>query len=322
MAFVKLYDRILNSSLNDEGLAVRWLFITMLAMSSPHGKVTATRRALARAANIPQADADAALEVLLAPDPSSTTEAEGGRRVLQEGQNQWLLVNYEKYRQMRDEDREREQARLRQRRHRERKKAEAEADVTECHGQSRKSHEKKKKKKKKRESEQGDSFSKGKPSATDRVAIRAWCYVHGFEGWWALYPKKASKADAEKAFCFDLTDTDRQNLVANTRRYLDGRKRAADAGQFVHELPYPATFIRNERWTDRFLVDGQKQSSAASAYEHLRDDTEAGRHERWAEFADRVHKRPGVDPINLPDDHAQAWLVWCDFLGGAFDDSR
>lgn len=125
MSFVKIYDTILSSSINDASIEVRWLWIALLAMSNPDGVVHGTISAIARLANMPEDKTAAAMEELCSPDPSSSTPDEDGRRVEKLEGNVWHLINYEKYRARRDPDDERRLVRERVRRYRERKKAAA-----------------------------------------------------------------------------------------------------------------------------------------------------------------------------------------------------
>src|SRR3990167_1261248 len=63
---------------------------------------------------------DAAIEYLCRPDPRSRSQKEGGRRLLREGQFQYIIVNYARYRATRDQDERRAYNREAKRRERER----------------------------------------------------------------------------------------------------------------------------------------------------------------------------------------------------------
>lgn len=69
-------------------------------------------------------DVEAALEFLQQPDPESRSKEEGGRRLVREGQFQYRVVNFVKYRELRDEVDRREYNRVKQQEYRERKKQE------------------------------------------------------------------------------------------------------------------------------------------------------------------------------------------------------
>jgi hypothetical protein len=102
--FVKLYGTLLlGSSLMDEALEARWLFICFLAEADETGFVRCqTVGNAARLANLTHDQAKAALEVLSSPDPKSTSPEDEGRRIVP-APGGWRVVNYGKYREMRTE---------------------------------------------------------------------------------------------------------------------------------------------------------------------------------------------------------------------------
>ena len=65
---------------------------------------------------------------------------------------------------------------------------------------------------------------------------------------WNAYPKKKSKADAEKAFKKLKPDERLLDIMLST---LEEQKRSTDwqrdKGQFI---PYPATWLNGRRWED------------------------------------------------------------------------
>lgn len=74
-----------------------------------------------------------------------------------------------------------------------------------------------------------------------------------FEEWWKHYPRKIAKGDARRAW----------QQTASVRPLLDRLIRAVivakaseqwqkDEGQFI---PYPATWLRGERWDDVHEID-------------------------------------------------------------------
>ena len=121
--YVKLFSRMLKSSVMDEDVQTRWAWVVMLLLSDQDGVVYGTVAALARSANVAEPDFAAALERLMAPDPSSTSQVEEGRRIKPLSPNRWLIVNYEAYRNLQDSEHERANAAGRQRRHREKERA-------------------------------------------------------------------------------------------------------------------------------------------------------------------------------------------------------
>lgn len=69
-----------------------------------------------------------------------------------------------------------------------------------------------------------------------------------FSDFWAEYPKKVAKADAAKAFAKLKMNDDLMELVmAGLFRAIDSEAWRKDDGKFI---PYPASWIRGERWKD------------------------------------------------------------------------
>lgn len=98
--YVKLFGSIVDSSIWDEDIATRLVWITLLVTADETGFVRTTDTALARRANVPYEDCLRALEVLKAPDPRSRSEKEGGRRIRTEDGG-FFLINYADYREIR-----------------------------------------------------------------------------------------------------------------------------------------------------------------------------------------------------------------------------
>lgn len=69
-----------------------------------------------------EADVQSAIEFLCQPDEKSRTEAKGGRRLIQRGEYDYLLVNGIKYRNIRNQEQRRDDNRINQALHRWRKK--------------------------------------------------------------------------------------------------------------------------------------------------------------------------------------------------------
>ncbi len=118
MGFVKIHDAIFSSSIIEEDLIVRWIWICFLAACDRNGNVHGTEPALARKANVSLKDFQKAVAVLTRPDSTSTSPDHGGRRLVKLAGNLWFCVNYLFYRNMKDPAEERENAKLRQRKSR------------------------------------------------------------------------------------------------------------------------------------------------------------------------------------------------------------
>ena len=98
--YAKVYGSILKSSIWDEPLPTRVLWITMLVLADEHGYVKGVERGLARAANLTAEEVRAGLETLLEPDLESQSQEWGGRRI-EKVEGGWLVLNYAKYREYR-----------------------------------------------------------------------------------------------------------------------------------------------------------------------------------------------------------------------------
>lgn len=103
--YAKLFSRITESSLMEEQIPVRYTFVMLLAISDPTGLVVGTDVAIARRLNMPLKQFMECAEVLQKPDPNSNSKEEDGRRLIaSDGERGYQIVNFVKYRDMRDED--------------------------------------------------------------------------------------------------------------------------------------------------------------------------------------------------------------------------
>ena len=115
-SFVKVWASILDSSVWSTPPAHRLVWITMLAMADQHGFVHAAIDGIARRANVPLEDAEAALAAFQSPDPNSRdrigNDTVDGRRV-EAADRGWHIINHGYYRDLRDREERREYERVR-----------------------------------------------------------------------------------------------------------------------------------------------------------------------------------------------------------------
>ncbi len=72
--------------------------------------------------------------------------------------------------------------------------------------------------------------------------------LEAFERFWRAYPRKASKGDARKAWAKLQPDPVLQTRILESLAWQrDTEQWQRDGGQFI---PYPATWLRAERWED------------------------------------------------------------------------
>jgi hypothetical protein len=120
MAYIKLFQSILTSTIWLEDDSTRIVWITLMALADKHGEVQGTIPGIARLAGVPVDACRAAFTKFLAPDPDSRTKDEGGRR-LEEIDGGWALINHAKYRALASKDNEKEKSAARSKRYYDRK---------------------------------------------------------------------------------------------------------------------------------------------------------------------------------------------------------
>ncbi len=125
MTFTKLFSSITESTVWCEPERTRLVWITMLAMADRKGRVWASLPGLANRARVPVEDCQIAIDTFLAPDRYSRTAEHEGRRI-EPIDGGWKLINYEKYRELKDEETIRES----KRKYMQNKRAAAKQNVT------------------------------------------------------------------------------------------------------------------------------------------------------------------------------------------------
>lgn len=117
--FVKLYGSILDSTVWQESLPTKVVWITMLAMADAEGFVAASVPGLTKRAGVTRAQCESAIRVLSEPDPDSKTTDHEGRRI-EAVDGGWVILNHRKYRDLRTDTQIATAERVRK--HRERQK--------------------------------------------------------------------------------------------------------------------------------------------------------------------------------------------------------
>ena len=103
--YAKLFSRITESSLMEEPIETRYVFLTLLAIADPRGHLIGTDVALARRINVPLDTFQDSVRRLMKPDPDSNSPVEQGRRLVPSDCGRgYRLVNYVAYRDTRDEE--------------------------------------------------------------------------------------------------------------------------------------------------------------------------------------------------------------------------
>jgi len=74
-----------------------------------------------------------------------------------------------------------------------------------------------------------------------------------FEKFWTLYPRKVAKADARKAWLQTAkVRPPIEELLKGLQAARASKQWQKDDGEFI---PYPASWLRGERWADEYEVD-------------------------------------------------------------------
>jgi len=131
VTFTKLFASITESTVWSESHTTRIVWITMLAMADKHGRVWASIPGLAHRARVPVKDVRIAIAKFLSPDPDSRTPDNDGKRI-EPIDGGWRLLNYMKYRGVRDEEEQAERKAQNQAAYRARKSDRSLPDVTGC----------------------------------------------------------------------------------------------------------------------------------------------------------------------------------------------
>jgi hypothetical protein len=126
----------------------------------------------------------------------------------------------------------------------------------------------------------------------------------GFARFWAAYPKKKSKGDAEKAFkSIKPSEQVLEAILQAITRAMTSVEWAKDGGQFI---PYPGTWLRAKGWEDEITgvvlaPDGTAKPWWESASGIAAKGKELGLEQTEAVFAvfrDRVFAAAGQGPWN------------------------
>lgn len=106
--YTKLFNKLLASSVWNEDLVTKVVWITVLAMKDQDNQVLGSVGGVAHQARVPIEECRKSLEKLMSPDSDDTSKVCEGRRLLPI-QGGWFVVNGQYYRDAEDEDKRREQ---------------------------------------------------------------------------------------------------------------------------------------------------------------------------------------------------------------------
>lgn len=96
-SYAKLYS-FEDSSIMEEDVVIRFIFLWMLGAADFNGYFDGSSESMARRANVKPEDMKRALEKFQSPDPDSKSKLEEGKRIIYQGANRWWIVNFVEYR--------------------------------------------------------------------------------------------------------------------------------------------------------------------------------------------------------------------------------
>ena len=255
MAYTKLFQSIVTSSIWTEDDKTRIVWITMLALADRHGEIQASIPGLARVSGVSIADTEGAIAKFLAPDPYSRTTDDEGRRI-EKIEGGWALLNHAKYREMASDDDRKTKAAVRQKRFRDKESRNSNAFVTPSNAtvtpESRQipQAEAETEEKAKAEEKYTPPPTRGEaelPLVLETEEPPPPATPSPFDHFWKAYPKKKAKESAQKSW-------DRQKLNSKATEIIaavETQKRTTDwtreSGRFI---PHPATWLNSHRWED------------------------------------------------------------------------
>ena len=211
------------------------VWLAMLLLSDSEGMVEISIPGLAKESRVSIEECKGALAILEAPDPESQSNDEEGRRLIRPNPDIpfWVIVNYQKYRKLRDAESRREYHREYMRDYRAKKKGGEVplSPVNICeHPLSMSTQEEAEKKQKERD--------------VNTISAAKKARIEVFESWWSKYPRKVKKQDTKKLF-LKLSGAD---VELATGPVYDAWLKHWGAMEDQQFIPYPPKWISGSYW--------------------------------------------------------------------------
>lgn len=235
--YVKLFASLYQGTLrgcSDEIL----VFTNLLAHADQYGIVDKHWRAISEETGLPKERVEKAIINLEAPDPESRSPEMDGSRIVRMDEHRawgWKIVNYGKYRSIRDEDDRREQNRIAQEKFRNKNKPPKEI-VSNSKPASADSNQSKPRKPMSAQAEAEAEAEEKKPLSD---------YSDEFEQFWKAYPKKTGKGEAYKSW--KKQNPKIEYVMAALSWQTIQPDWTKEKGQFI---PLPSTYLNQRRWED------------------------------------------------------------------------
>lgn len=125
---------------------------------------------------------------------------------------------------------------------------------------------------------ENQSKTKHKPNVNDNVNdnVNENIYVHWFNAFWELYPRKVNKKKSKEKFLKVCKDENTYNSIMHgLKKQIKSVEWQKDGGQYV---PHPTTWLNGERWLDEVdelhSYDSKNNNMTAIADEIFGDEDE------------------------------------------------
>ncbi len=118
--YAKIFRQIYDSSIAEDP-QVRFTFMDMLVLADSDGVVDMTPEAISRVTNVPLEWVRRSIQVLESADPRSRTADHNGARIARLDEHRdwgWVILNYDRFREMATDEQRRQKTRERVRKHR------------------------------------------------------------------------------------------------------------------------------------------------------------------------------------------------------------
>jgi hypothetical protein len=252
--YVKAFQSLLDSSIWAESSDIRVVWMTMLLMANQDGIVLAAAPGIANRARVDVNTCLQALQKFQEPDPDSRTMEHEGRRI-ERVDGGYLILNYTKYRQLRDENQRRNYMREYMAKRREQERKQLLAPVNTCKQQLAQA--------------EADTEAEAKRNGVvPAVAVttlaqvsangkkrrpepKPFVYPPEFEQIWQEYPKKVGKLNAYREWMKVDPKPDVAVVVAAI-------KRLKATGRELKFYKDPERWIKGRHWEDE--VETPKKS--------------------------------------------------------------
>lgn len=222
----------------EQPIEVRYTFIMLLAIADPTGRVVGTDVAIARRLNMPLDSFVNSVKQLGEPDPDSNSKEEEGRRVIpSDSERGYQLVNYIKYRNLKDEEEKREYMReyMRKRREDEALRKTCKTVLTDVKNVTQAEAEAE------AEEDKNTNTPQTPPAKPKRTSDES----PEFLSFWEAYPRKESKPQAERAFRKAMKLTTLSEILKAIERFRGVWKQSDP-----RYTPLPASWLNGHRWND------------------------------------------------------------------------